>query len=274
MIPILIYHNIINSNNSSRKTSIRQNRNSIDVNSFRRQMKYLFDNKYKVVSVTEFYQKVLNNDVSEKETVVLTFDDGYTSFVFKVYPVLREYGFNGTIFTIVNRIGRADYLRWEDLRYLRKEGIDIQSHTMSHRPLEILKDKEIRRELEFSKRRLESELKVRVDFVSLPQGSFNSKIMKMAREVGYLACLTSENELFGSKDNREYVRGRVAIIPQYNLGSFAKIINCNRYLLRRIYIISRIKAGLKRVIGLENYLKLYTRYYRINDGIFSRKSMH
>lgn len=274
MIPILMYHNIIDSNNSSRKISIRQNRNGIAVNSFRRQMKYLFDNKYKVVSVTEFHRKILNNDVSEKDTVVLTFDDGYISFLFKVYPVLREYRFNATIFTIVDRIGRENYLRWEDLRYLRREGIDIQSHTMSHRPLEILNDKEIRGELELSKKRLESELKVRIDFVSLPQGSSNSKITEIAREVGYLACLTSETELFGGKGNGEYVRGRIAIIPQYDLGSFAEIINGNRYLLRRIYTISRVKAGLKRLIGLENYLKLYTRFYRIDDGIFSRKSMH
>jgi peptidoglycan/xylan/chitin deacetylase (PgdA/CDA1 family) len=269
-----MYHNIIDSNNSSRRISIRQNKNGIDLNSFRKQMKYLFDNKYKVVSVTEFYQKILKNEVDEKNTVVLTFDDGYTSFVDKVYPVLREYCFNATIFTIVNKIGRENYLRWEDLRYLRTEGIDIQSHTMSHRPLEILNDKEIRGELELSKKGLESELKARIDFVSVPQGSFNSKIVKIAREVGYLACLTSENELFGVKSDWEYVLGRIAIIPQYDLGSFAKIVNCNRYLLGRIYIISRLKNGLKRVIGLENYLKLYTRYYRIDDGMFSRKSMH
>ncbi len=273
MIPILMYHNIIDSNNGSRQTSARQNRNNIDVSNFRRQMKYLFDNKYKVLSVKEFYQKILKNEVSGEDTVVLTFDDGFSSFVFRVYPVLREYRFNATIFTIVNRIGRENYLRWEDLRYLRREGIDIQSHTMSHWPLEVLDDNEIRRELELSKKRLESELKMSVDFVSLPQGSFNSNIMEIAREVGYLGCLTSENELF-RRDNRDYVRGRVAIIPRYNLGSFAKIINCDRYLLRRIYIISRVKAGLKRVIGLENYLKLYTRYYGINDGIFSRKRMH
>jgi peptidoglycan/xylan/chitin deacetylase (PgdA/CDA1 family) len=235
-------------------------------------MKYLFDHKYKVVSVAEFYQKLLNDEVSEKDTVVLTFDDGFASFVFKVYPVLREYHFNATIFTIVDRIGRENYLRWEDLRYLRRGGIDIQSHTMSHRPLEILDDKDIRGELKLSKRRLESGLKVRIDFVSLPQGSFNSRIMQIAREVGYLACLTSENQLFGVKDNREYVRGRVAIIPQYNLRIFAKIISGNRYLLRRIYMVSRVKAGLKRVIGLENYLKLYTKYYKVDDGIFSHKS--
>jgi peptidoglycan/xylan/chitin deacetylase (PgdA/CDA1 family) len=254
--------------------SIRQNKNSIDLNSFREQMKFLFDNRYKVVSVTEFYQKILNNDGEEKDTVVLTFDDGYASFLHEVYPVLREYRFHATVFAIVNRIGGDNYLGWEDLRYLSREGIDIESHTMSHRPLEILSDQEIRRELELSKERLESELKVRIDFVSLPQGSFNSNILKIAKEVGYLACLTSENELFGVKHDWEHVRGRVAITPKFSIGSFTKIVNCNRYLLRRIYITSRVKAGLKRVIGLENYLKLYTRFYRIDDGIFSRKSVH
>lgn len=80
--------------------------------------------------------------------VIINFDDSYNSQIDFAKPILDKYGFKATFFEICGRINDNG---WEKLRELRKEGMDIQAHTMSHPNLNELSKKKLDFELGNSK---------------------------------------------------------------------------------------------------------------------------
>ena len=67
--------------------------------------------------------------------VVLTFDDSVASQFHIVRPILKENGFNATFF-ISEGFGfptnKTDYLTWEQIAQLNKDGFEIGNHTRDH----------------------------------------------------------------------------------------------------------------------------------------------
>jgi peptidoglycan/xylan/chitin deacetylase (PgdA/CDA1 family) len=85
--------------------------------------------------------------------VVLSFDDGNTSDLTHVAPVLEEHGFGATFF-ITEGLGVLDpeeswrYLSWDDVRELHDRGFEIGNHTRSHPDVSRLTPAELRAEVE------------------------------------------------------------------------------------------------------------------------------
>jgi peptidoglycan/xylan/chitin deacetylase (PgdA/CDA1 family) len=67
--------------------------------------------------------------------VVLTFDDSVASQFTVVRPLLKEYGFGATFF-ISEGFGfptnKTDYMTWDQIAQLHKEGFEIGNHTRDH----------------------------------------------------------------------------------------------------------------------------------------------
>jgi peptidoglycan/xylan/chitin deacetylase (PgdA/CDA1 family) len=86
------------------------------------------------------------------------------------------------------RIADAVVMRWEHVAALRRAGMDVQSHTCSHRVLQTLGPAELRHELRASRAALERALGERVRAVSYPVGASvaaSSAIKRIVREEGY-----------------------------------------------------------------------------------------
>ena len=65
---------------------------------FAKQMKYLKENNYQVISLTDLITLLKNDQPLPNKTVALTFDDGFKDFFLNAWPVLAEYNFPATIF--------------------------------------------------------------------------------------------------------------------------------------------------------------------------------
>lgn len=92
-----------------------------------------------------------------------------------------------------NPPGRA-FLSWEEVEELSRSGfVEFGSHTASHQILPILDDNTIRQELDSSKSELLSRRAVDPDFIPFcyPNGSMDNRIVKMVREAGYGAAVTT-----------------------------------------------------------------------------------
>ena len=74
---------------------------------------------------------------SNSKVVILTFDDGPKNQYTIAKPILDKYGFKATFFVVCNLVGSNNdqYMNWQELAALQKEGHDIESHTMTHRDL-------------------------------------------------------------------------------------------------------------------------------------------
>ncbi|MCC7373129.1 MAG: polysaccharide deacetylase family protein [Verrucomicrobiales bacterium] len=68
-------------------------------------------------------------------TVVLTFDDSVVSHYTVVRPLLKELGFGATFFITEGfsfRSNKVDYMTWEQIAELHRDGFEIGNHTRDH----------------------------------------------------------------------------------------------------------------------------------------------
>src|SRR5919106_6061604 len=67
--------------------------------------------------------------------VVLTCDDSKASHYTVVRPLLKKYGFGATFFITEGftfRTNKDDYLTWEQIAELHRDGFEIGNHTRDH----------------------------------------------------------------------------------------------------------------------------------------------
>ena len=97
-IPVLMYHNIVLDENFHNQPD------TVSVSMFDEQMKYLYDNNYKTLSMQEFYcWKIKKCSVPEK-SVLITFDDGFYGIHYLGEPILKKYNFVASAFLIGSTI--------------------------------------------------------------------------------------------------------------------------------------------------------------------------
>jgi peptidoglycan/xylan/chitin deacetylase (PgdA/CDA1 family) len=127
LVPILVYHNL---------APQPKGRMVIAAKTFEEQMRYLKTQGFRVVSLKEFLEFASLQRQLPRKSLVLTFDDGYKSFLQYAYPVLKELGFNATLFVYTDYIGTGgNSLSWADLKKLAAEGFQIEAHSKSHADL-------------------------------------------------------------------------------------------------------------------------------------------
>src|SRR4051794_41231807 len=69
--------------------------------------------------------------------VVLTFDDASKSHYTVARPLLKKYGFGATFFVTEGfdfTTNKRDYLTWEEIAALHRDGFEIGNHTIDHKP--------------------------------------------------------------------------------------------------------------------------------------------
>ena len=182
--PILMYHHI----GRKEKTSSL----SVSFENFRSQMSFLSRRNYNVISLAEFIQAKSGKVGLPRNTVVITFDDGYEDNYIYAFPVLKKYSLPATIFVIVDSIGKEGYLNYTQLKEMASSGlITIGSHTLSGDYLPGKSRLELEREIGLSKKILQTNLKKSIDFFCYPIGGFNSGIQEIVKGYGYLAACTT-----------------------------------------------------------------------------------
>ncbi|MGB6530239.1 MAG: polysaccharide deacetylase family protein [Candidatus Nitrosopolaris sp.] len=73
---------------------------------------------------------------SNNKVVMIGFDDGWKSQITYAKPILDKYGFKASFFVVCNYAdsGNIRRMNWQDIAALQKDGMDIESHTMDHKP--------------------------------------------------------------------------------------------------------------------------------------------
>lgn len=227
-VPVLMYHKV-NSNPLTGGLGIR-----VAPVRFERQMRYLANNGYHTVSLTDLVAFLEKNEVLPSRPVVITFDDGYLDNYQHAFPVLKKYGFTATIFVVVNYVGKTNdfdvqtglqpvnqLAGWKELKQMADYGIVIGSHTMDHPFLTRLSPSKARYQIEKSKSVLEKRLGRPVEVFSYPYGSHNNRLVQMVKESGYLAAVTTDQGLV-TRSSNPYVLKRIRILGTYDMQKFVQ----------------------------------------------------
>lgn len=148
-IPVIVYHRIENIADSSTKVSITN---------FTEQMQFLHDNGFTSITAQNYLDwKNGLFDMPEKP-VMITFDDGWKSVYNAAYPIMKSYGFVGTVFIVTRYMGftnpYSNYMNWTNLRELKGEGWGMESHSITHSNMLNLNEQDFRNELDGSKQQI------------------------------------------------------------------------------------------------------------------------
>src|ERR1700682_6150281 len=102
-IPILMYHSIADEDENGVHPYYRT---STGPRVFAAQMKSLHYAGFSVIGVGEAIRRLSAADTM-KNSVVITFDDGYRDFYTNAFPILHRYGFTATMFLPTAHVGQS-----------------------------------------------------------------------------------------------------------------------------------------------------------------------
>ncbi len=174
---------------------------SVSMEDFEKQMAYLKENNYNVISLKQLYEIVSSGRPIPPKTVVITVDDGYRTTM-KAFKVLRKYHFPFTVFLYMEAIGRyPDFLTYEDIKKLKSSGlVDFENHLFSHPDLAYfrakLSEKEyldlLKKEVKLSEDKFLRLFGRKPIFLAFPYGSYDRLSVDFLKKRGYKLLLTQD----------------------------------------------------------------------------------
>ncbi len=193
-LPILIYHHV-----GERREPLGHRRLWVSRERLAAQVRCLLDAGYRLVTLREAKEVLSGRADAPRRVAALTFDDGYRNFHTHAFPLLHELGVGATSFIVTGEVGgvsrwdrgsESPLMAWEEIREVSGQGIEIGSHTRSHRRLTAIPPAEAREEVFRSREDLEERLGGPITSFAYPHGDFDAGVEDLAREAGYGAACT------------------------------------------------------------------------------------
>lgn len=212
-LPVMMYHFIRSYNNPADPIGTNL---SVAPDTLSKQLQWLQDNNYATVGLDYFSNPV----AMDKKPVVLTFDDGYQDAYDEAFPLLKQHGFIGVFYIIINNVNKPSYLSWDEIREMQAAGMIFGSHTMNHVELQNLSPARLKDEVFTSKNILEKELGRPVNDFCYPGGKYDKLTLEAVKRAGYITATTTHSGIDDEKSpSLELTRLRIT-----NDTSFAKIL--------------------------------------------------
>jgi peptidoglycan/xylan/chitin deacetylase (PgdA/CDA1 family) len=189
-IPILTYHRFAENCSSPL---------CMPAGTFERQMRYLKDNGYHVITAEELLAFLEYRQQLPRKSVLITMDDGYRSVYDIAYPILQKYGFKATLFVYTSFVGVSKMaITWDQLKQMKAHGFTIGSHTIYHSDLTQPKEDEtekeylarIKDELFGSKRIIDKKIGQNTYFLAYPFGYYDQRSIQIAKQAGYKIAMS------------------------------------------------------------------------------------
>lgn len=210
-VPILCYHGVLDKPWGIQELFVK-------VDEFEAQMKYLSEHGYTPIFVSE-----IANAGNYEKPIIITFDDGYLDVYTNAYPILKKYNIKANIYMISGWINGDVYMTTEMTKEMAKSPlIEVGSHTVNHKALATLSEAEIEYELSTSKKSLEEMIGKDVEVIAYPTGSYDSRVIKIAKKYYNYALSTVNGKEDPNKLNT-YNLKRIYVYRKYNIDQFKKL---------------------------------------------------
>lgn len=234
-IPVLTYHHILRDEENTR---FRHTSTTTSVRAFSNQMTWLRDQGYTTLSMYQLEGYVRNRMNLPAKAVAITFDDGLKSVSRYAYPVLKQYGFRATSFTITSRI-KIHPQKWNprSLQFMSisemnqiRDVFDFQSHTHflhrvdAHRhPLLLSRSYHIVLFDFAHSRRALSQFNPHVFYLSYPFGGYDDKAVQAAKDAGFHMAVTTVKGKVKPGDN-PFLLKRLYVLRTDSLETLSRLI--------------------------------------------------
>lgn len=209
-IPILMYHALLELDANTTPTQLEW---TTSPRSFAAQMGYLAQTGYTTIGFNDLLAYLEGAEPLPTKPVLITFDDGHYTFRTEAWPVLKEHGFQATLFVVADYATYRGYLSWEQITELAGEGVVIGSHGLDHTALTKMDADEVLRQVSESRTLIEEHVDQPVVLFSYPYGAYNDTVIGILAQAGYRAACTINPSFYQHRDN-PYRLNRIH--PPYN----------------------------------------------------------
>ncbi len=189
---------------------------SIRLQQFEAQLNYLQQAGYQILPLEDIISAQAAGRPLPPRAVALTIDDAYLSVYRQAYPRLRARGWPFTVFVATDPVDRhlRDFMSWAQMREMGRHGARFANHSRSHdhlirrRPAESEAQwqRRVRDDIEYARRRLETELGVDSRLFAYPYGEYDTALAKLVQGLGYTAFGQHSGALGPDSDRRALPR--------------------------------------------------------------------
>jgi peptidoglycan/xylan/chitin deacetylase (PgdA/CDA1 family) len=222
-VPILTYHSI---GDRPRDGTMRW---TVSPSDFVEQMSLIAELGRNTLTVEQYAAALRGVATLPRDPVLVTFDDGFDDLATTALGVLERYRIVATAFVVSGWVGAkaADggpVLDWGQLRELRAHGVQIGSHSHSHRDLDCLPPSQVMHEVRSSKRLLEEGLRDEVVSFAYPYGYTSPLVRRTVRGAGYSSACGVKNAL-SHEDDDLFALARVLVMRDTGAERIARLLD-------------------------------------------------
>jgi len=156
----------------------------------------------------------------EKNSVILTFDDGYEDNYTNLFPLLKKYNMKATIYLIAYSIDKPGYLTSEQIKEMAASGlVRFGSHTLDHPSLTYLTNEAINEQLNGAHWIISQLTGQSVSTLAYPSGFYDKRVMEIAEKY-YKFAFTTDSGIFSPWLHTHMNIPRIAVLRGCNKALF------------------------------------------------------
>ena len=191
-IKVLMYHNIVDDEKSS-----RMHWTNVGKEEFRRHLSLLDKWGFTPITFRDYMLFTKGKIMLPKRPVIITFDDGYEEVYKTAFTMMKEMGWNAVVFVIGDKrikidlwndklgTGSPSLLNLSQVKEMHEAGFEIGSHSMTHQYLPYKSYVNAWHEIARSKEELESLIGSNVQSFCYPYGAVNKYVKQLVKIAGY-----------------------------------------------------------------------------------------
>ncbi len=158
---------------------------NIKIDDFKTHLDLIKKAGFNFVNPKNFEEDLKNKKNNRK--ILLTIDDGFSSFYNNAWPILRSKKIPFILFVSTREVGKYGYMSWDQIKELAKEDfVHIGNHSHTHEYLVDRDSKEILQDLEKSILIFKKNLKYNSHFFSYPFGEYSLNFKKIVKNLNFI----------------------------------------------------------------------------------------
>ena len=198
---------------------------------FEDQIEFLAAGDFQFPDPLEFAAQIARGRAPSDLSILVTIDDAYRSVLEIAWPLLKSKGIPLVLFVATDPVDAAqtDYLNWDEIRELERQGVVIGHHGAAHGHLTGMSGRDALKDIQRASRRFKEELGHVPKLFAYPYGEYSPNLKRALRRQGFSAAFAQYSGAVG-KDSPAFSLPRFAINENFGGSDRFRLVTRSRAL--------------------------------------------
>ena len=180
---------------------------SVTLNQLESHINELVNGDYNILSLDFIVDTIINDGELPKNSIGISIDDADKSFFEVGWPIFKKNNIPVTLFVTTGTIANnsKNYINWEQIRNLKKEGVTIGAHSHTHAHMPELEINDLKKEIETSNKIFLKELGEIPTLFAYPYGETNNEIISLIKSYKFKVAFGQHSGVINETSNMYYL---------------------------------------------------------------------